>query len=68
MSEEDIITMIREWMAELDLSVSELARRLGISRHTLTNYLNRGRSMPVWLLIDIMQELGGKVEVGPWKA
>ena len=66
MSEEDIITMIREWMAELDLSVSELARRLGISRHTLTNYLNRGRSMPVWLLIDIMQELGGKVEVGPW--
>ena len=67
MSEEDIITMIREWMAELDLSVSELARRLGISRHTLTNYLNRGRSMPVWLLIDIAQELGGKVEVGPWR-
>lgn len=65
MSEEDIIALIREWMAELDLSVSEFARRLGISRHTLTNYLNRGRSMPVWLLIDIMQALGGKVEVGP---
>lgn len=65
MTEDEIKTLIREWMAELDLSVSELARRLGISRHTLTNYLNRGRSMPVWLLIDIMQELGGKVEVGP---
>lgn len=57
--------MIRKRMAELDLSVSELARRLGISRHTLTNYLNRGRSMPLRVLINIMQELGGKVEVGP---
>lgn len=65
MTEDEIKGMIRKRMAELDLSVSELARRLGISRHTLTNYLNRGRSMPLRVLINIMQELGGKVEVGP---
>lgn len=34
-------------------------------RQQLTNYLNRGRSMPLRVLIDIMQALGGKVEVGP---
>lgn len=65
MTEDEIKGMIRKRMAELDLFVSELARRLGISRHTLTNYLNRGRSMPLRVLINIMQELGGKVEVGP---
>ena len=67
MTEDEIKTLIRERMVELNLSMVELSRRTGISRNALINYFNRGRSMPLRVLIDIMQELGGKVEVGPWK-
>lgn len=67
MTEDEIKVLIRKRMAGLNLSMVELSRRTGISRNTLTNYFNRGRSMPLRVLIGIMQELGGKVEVGPWK-
>lgn len=65
MTEDEIKVLIRKRMAGLNLSMAELSRRTGISRNALVNYFNRGRSMPLRVLIDIMQALGGKVEVGP---
>lgn len=54
--------MVRKWRRWLELSQTELAERIGVSRQTIAN-IERGNYSPsVHLALDICHELGKTVE------
>lgn len=44
---EEIITIIENRMNEMDISMSELARRVGMAKSAVSRYLNRTREFPL---------------------
>ena len=63
MTEDEIKVMIREWMAEVGMPMAEMARLSGYSRNSLYLWLYHNHKMPVTALVDILEVLGGHLEV-----
>ena len=63
MNDEEIKAMIRERILESGMEMTELARRSGYNRNTLYNWLYHGTKFPLSALVDILDVLGGKLEV-----
>ena len=63
MTEEEIKVLIRAWMAEAGISMAEMSRQSGYHRSCLNYWFNGGHKMPVTALVDILEVLGGHLEV-----
>lgn len=57
-SNEEILTLIERIMKEKGISQNELARRVDVSRSTISRYMNRTRQFPVNNVDDYAQALG----------
>lgn len=56
-SNEEIVTIIENRMNEKGLSMSELARRVGMAKSALSRYFNRTREFPLNRVNDFAKEL-----------
>lgn len=54
---EEIVTIIENSMKEKELSLSELARRVGMAKSALSRYFNRTREFPLNRLNDFTRVL-----------
>lgn len=55
---DEIVAIIEGRMKELDLSLSELARRVGMAKSAISRYFNRTREFPLNRLTDFTEVLG----------
>lgn len=71
MAQEDLIMEVTETLCELlekeKISRKELAKRLGKSKGFVSQLLNGGRNLTLRTVADILQVLGYKVTLTPYK-
>lgn len=59
---DEIITIIKTSMKEQNMSLSELARRVGVAKSAVSRYLNLTREFPLNRAEDFAKVLGIKTE------